>query len=69
MCTVSIKVDENVIRGVLPELENTADIRRWAQMLVDARLRELMAEDEETLDVEAARELVHETIRKEYALL
>jgi hypothetical protein len=69
MCTVSVKVDEELIREVLPELENTASIRRWAQALIDARLRELVAEDEETMDVEEARELVHETIRTEYAQL
>lgn len=42
MCTVSVKVNEDVLRGVLPELENTAAIRKWAQMLIDARLRELV---------------------------
>ena len=40
MCTVSVKVDEEMLRGVLPELENTAAIRRWAQMLIDARIHE-----------------------------
>ena len=44
MCTVSVKVNEDVLWGVLPELENTAAIRWWAQMLVDARIRELVEE-------------------------
>lgn len=44
MCTVSVKVDEDTLRGVLPELENNAAIRRWAQMLIDARIRELVEE-------------------------
>ena len=42
MCTVSVKVNEEMLRGVLPELENTAAIRKWALMLIDTRLRELM---------------------------
>ena len=33
MCTVSVKVNEDVLRDYLPELENTAAIRKWAQML------------------------------------
>ena len=44
MCTVSVKVNEDVLRGVLPELENTAAIRKWAQKLIDARIRELVEE-------------------------
>ena len=69
MCTVSVNVNEDVIREVLPQLENTAAIRKWVQMLIDARLRELIDEDDETMDIEEARALVHETIREEYAKL
>lgn len=45
MCTVSVKVDEDMLRGVLPELEDTTAIRKWAQMLIDARIRELVEEN------------------------
>ena len=68
MCTVSIKVDEALLRDVLPELDNTVAIRLWAQELINLRIQELINEDEETMDIEEAREMVHETIRKEYAL-
>ena len=67
MCTVSIKVNEDVLRDYLPELENTAAIRKWAQMLIDARLRELVEEDTETMSIEEARAMTHAAIREEYA--
>ena len=51
-----------------PEIDSTAAIRLWAQELIDLRLREMRAEDEETMSIEEARAMVHETIRKEYAL-
>ena len=41
MCTVSVKVDEALIREVLPELDNTTAIRLWAQMLIDEHLKSL----------------------------
>lgn len=35
MCTVSVKVNEDVLRDYLPELQDTAAIRKWAQQLID----------------------------------
>lgn len=34
---------------------------------VSPRLRELMDEEDEVIDIETAREMVHEAIREEYA--
>ena len=51
---------------MMPELDSTAAIRLWAQELVNLRIQELINEDEETMDIEEARTMVHETIRKEY---
>ena len=48
--------------------DSTAAIRLWAQELVNLRIQELINEDEETMDIEEARAMVHETISKEYAL-
>lgn len=59
MCTVSVKVDEDMLRGVLPELENNAAIRKWAQMLIDARIRELV---EETKVSSAERDMTPEDV-------
>ena len=67
MCTVSVKVNEDVLRDYLPELENTAAIRKWAQMLIDARLRELVEEDTATMSIEEAREMTLAAVREEYA--
>lgn len=67
MCTVSIDIDEVAIRDLLPELDSTAAIRLWAQELIDSRMHQMRLEDEETMSVEDARNMVHETVRKEYA--
>ena len=68
MCTVSINIDEAVIRDLRPELNTTAAIRSWVQELIDARLQQIRLEDKETMGVEETRALVLETVRKEYAL-
>ena len=68
MCTVNIQVDEALLRDVKPELDSTTAIRLWAQELINLRIQELINEDEETMDIEEARAMVHKTIRKEYAL-
>ena len=67
MCTVSIDIDEVAIRDLLPELDSTAAIRLWAQELIDSRMHQMRLEDEETMSVEDARNMVLETVRKEYA--
>ena len=46
MCTVSVKVNEDVLRDYLPELENTAAIRRWVQQLIDLRMQQMREERE-----------------------
>ena len=66
MCTVSINIDEAVIRDLRPELNTPAAIRTWVQELIDARLQQIRLEDEETMCVEESRALVLETVRKEY---
>ncbi len=69
MCTINIKVDEERLRKVMPELNTTTAIRLWIQQLIDFRIKEIDDENEETVDIEEARALIHETIRKEYALI
>ena len=44
MCTVSVKVNEDVLRDYLPELQDTAAIRKWAQQLIDLRIQEISRE-------------------------
>ncbi len=67
MCTVNIKVDENLLRDIMPELDTTAAINLWVQQLVDLRIQEMIDEEDEVMDIEEARAMVLETIRKEYA--
>ena len=43
MCTVSEKVDEAVLREMMPELDSNAAIRLWVQKLVDMHLHQLRA--------------------------
>lgn len=43
MCTVSIHVDEAVLRDMRPELKTPAAIRLWVQHLVDAHLQQMSA--------------------------
>ena len=44
MCTVNIKVNEALLRDVLPELDSKAAINRWAQLLIDQHIDALAKE-------------------------
>lgn len=43
MCTVSVKINEDQLRGYNPELSSVAAISEWVQQLVDGRLAEMKA--------------------------
>lgn len=47
MCTVSVKVNEDVLRDYLPELDTIEAIERWAQQVVDEEIERLQAEGRE----------------------
>ena len=68
MCTVSVEVDDKLIKEVLPELENMVAIRRWAQLLIDEHIKSL-AEEYETMDLEEARAMTLAAVQEEYAKL
>jgi len=44
MCTVSVKVNEAVLRGIRPELNTTAAIRQWVQQQIDLRIQQMVIE-------------------------
>ena len=69
MCTITVDIDERTLRGVNPNLSDIAAIRNWAQKLIDCRIQEMLEEDNETMDIEEARAIVIDTIRREYAKL
>ena len=68
MCTVSVNVDKALLQNMKPELDSMVAIQMWAQRLIDYTIQKMELEEEETMSVEEARAMVHETIRKEYAL-
>lgn len=67
MCTVTVNVDEKALRRANPDLSDMVAIRRWAQQWVDYGFQELLDEEDGVVDLEAAREMLHQTIRDEYA--
>ena len=67
MCTVSIEVDEKVLRGMVPDLDSTMAIRNWVQQLVDLRTQEIIAESNGLIDLETMRENLHRMVKEVYA--
>ena len=68
MCTVSVKVNEALLRGMRPELNSTAAIRQWVQQQIDLRIQQMELDDQETMTIEEAREMTHRAVSREYAL-
>lgn len=68
MCTVSVKVNEAVLRGIRPELNSAAAIRQWVQQQIDLRIQQMELDEEETKTTEEAREVIHSAVNREYAL-
>ena len=67
MCTVTVNVDEAMLKEMNPNLSDKIAIRCWVQELINCRIQEMVAEDEETISVEELRATLHNTIREEYA--
>ena len=68
MCTITVKVNENRLRDIFPELDTTAAISRWVQEVLDRRIDELVAKESETVDLEKPRTMVSGANGREYAL-
>ena len=67
MCTVTINVDEALLKEMNPNLSDKAAIRRWVQELIDLRIQQMEFEDTETMSIEEARAMTIAAVRKEYA--
>ena len=52
MCTVSVKVNEALLRGMRPELNTTAAIRQWAQQQIDLCIQQMEMERERNVPQE-----------------
>lgn len=69
MCKVSVNIDEVALRDMIPELDSTSAIRAWVQQIIDLHIQQMEFEDTETVNLETARAILHQTIRQEYARL
>ena len=67
MCTVTVNVDEAMLKEMDPNLSDKSAIRRWVQELIDLRIQQMELEDDETISVEELRAMLHKTIHEEYA--
>ncbi len=67
MCTITVNVDEAMLKEMDPNLSDKTAIRKWVQQLIDLRIQQMELEDNVTMDLEEARAMLHETIRKVYA--
>lgn len=67
MCTVTVNVDEAMLKEMNPSLSDKTAIRRWVQELIDLRIQQMELEDDETISVEELRAMLHKTIHEEYA--
>ena len=66
MCTVSVKVNEAILRDVMPERDSTAAIRLWVQKLVDMHLQQLRrASERDLIPDDVCREIWQE-VEDEY---
>jgi KaiC/GvpD/RAD55 family RecA-like ATPase len=66
MCSVTVEVDQEILRGFNPALDSTVAIRRWVQQLIDMRIHEMELEDTETMSIEEAREMTLAAVREEH---
>ena len=66
MCTVTVIVDEVMLREMNPNLSDRTAIRKWVQELIDLRIQQLEFEDTETMSIEEAREMTLAAVREEY---
>ena len=70
MCTVSVKVNEALLRGMRPELNSTAAIRQWAQEQDEDLLlkpSEIVDDGGEAIDLETFRADLHRMVDEVYA--
>lgn len=57
MCTVSVEVNEKVLRGVNPNLDSSAALRQWVQQLVNYHTQLMVDDNEDTVDMKFSRDM------------
>ena len=62
MCTVSINVNDAVMRQINPTLTNRECIKQWLQHQVDMMIARMVEEDDETMDLEISNDMTIEEL-------
>ena len=65
MCTVTVNVDEAILKEINPNLSDKTAIRKWVQQLIDLRIREYALQQDVT--VEKLYDIIEEEIDSIYA--
>lgn len=65
MCTVTVNVDEAMLKEMNPNLSDKTAIRKWVQQLIDLRIREYALQQDVT--VEKLYDIIEEEIDSIYA--
>lgn len=64
MCVVDVKIDEAVLREVLPELDSTMAIRLWAQKVMDLHVQSLLEEARGAFEQNEEAQEIRETVNR-----
>jgi hypothetical protein len=65
MCTVTVNVDEAMLKEINPNLSDKTAIRKWVQQLIDLRIREYALQQDVT--VEKLYDIIEDEIDSIYA--
>ena len=65
MCTVTVNVDEAMLKEIKANLSDKTAIRKWVQQLIDLRIREYALQQDVT--VEKLYDIIEEEIDSIYA--
>ena len=65
MCTVTVNVDEAMLKEINPNLSDKTAIREWVQQLIDLRIREYALQQDVT--VEKLYDIIEDEIDSIYA--
>ena len=70
MCIVDVKVDEQELRNMRPELDNLVAIRLWVQQLVDLQMQQMrLGREGNVYSSEAKQEDLWHAIEQEPELM
>lgn len=62
MCTVSVEVNEKVLRGVNPNLDSSAALRHWVQQLVNYHTQMMVDDNNDAVDMKFSRDMTPEEL-------